>query len=161
MTQEVQITLKVEDLKDEVGNSLIFEIPFNQLIRVIIKSIHAMASDFKSPIRLYASNVFTALMLLVDVLDNDDVKAPEKGKNKILKEGEKERIIGEWETKWRGEKKLRKVAKKKAKRKKRVVGMRPSTAQLLKLRNNGTSNREVAELLGVSTSTVWKWYNTI
>ena len=157
MTQEVQIVLKVKDLKDESGNNLIFNITFKQLVLMLIKAVHAMANDHDNPIRLYASNANTALALLLNAM-GEDVEEPERVDKKTLKKGEYGEIIGAWRAKYRGKKKPQKIAKG---RKKRVVGKRPPDAQLLEFRKNGALYKDIAKLYGVEVSTVGVWFKKI
>lgn len=158
MVKNVQIVLKVKDLKDESGNNLIFKIPFEQLVLMLIKSVHAMANDHENPIRLYASNANTALALLVNAL-GDVVEEPERVSKKVLKKGEKEDILKSWSVKYRT--KTQKVATKSGNRKKSVVGRRPSDEVLLDFQENGFTHKKVAKLYEVANSTVSKWYSKI
>lgn len=156
MNQKIRIAVNMSDLDSESGN---IRIPFKQLVFALVKAVGAMGKDFNNPIRLYASNAYSTLALLMSVLD-EDVEEPERVGQKTLKEGEKERILGDWHKTWREEGKTGPLKVVKS-RKKRVTGKRPPDAQLLEFRNNGALNKDIAKVLGVCNSTVGLWFKNI
>ena len=167
MAKEVQIAVKMKDLDSESGNNLVFNISFQQLVRVLIEATRKMADDYKSPIRMNAANAYTTLVLLMDALGEDMdisskrlIEAPERAGKKALKKGEYEKTLKDWCARWRGDKskKPQKVCKG---RKKRVCGKRPSDEQLLEFRKNGAFHKDIAKLYGVDTSTVCGWVKSI
>jgi len=159
VNQKILIPVKMRDLDSESGNNLVFKIPLKQLILVLIRSVHKIAQDFKHPLRMYATSAFSVLTLFASVLD-EDVEEPERVGKKTLKEGEKERVLGDWHKTWRGEGKTGPLKVVKS-RKKRVTGKRPPDAQLLEFRNNGALNKDIAKVLGVCNSTVGLWFKNI
>lgn len=127
--KDVKIELKLNDLVDEKGDILFFKISFKQFVAMFIKVINVMATDDNNLLRLYASNVYTSLALLLDALNG-----PVDTSKKVIK----------------------KVVKKA--RKKRVMGMKPSDEELITFKKNGATMADVSKVYGVVPSTVGNWY---
>ncbi len=136
MVDNVQIVLRSEDWIDDTGEKMVFKIPFEQLVLMLKKSVQVIAKEDLNPLRLYASNTYTSLKLMLAAMNEDDVKESPKKIDAPVK-------------------------KKKRVYKGRVCGMRPSDEVLLDFKKSGFLHKKVAKLYGVKTSTVSNWYTKI
>lgn len=126
---EILIMVKMNDLDGEEGDNLVFKIPLGQVILTLTKPFHVMANDDKNPIRLYAANAYTTLVLLLQALSNHDNTLASVPPVVVRK-----------------------------KRMHSGFGKRPPDAELMRHKANRVPQKDLAKLYGVTKSAISNWY---